>query len=96
MALNKNLSDNFFCDYFKWLFIKEKEKGKRNPDIISHTCVCVCVATSVMETQLILHSHRKNINAYKDWSFSSINKMELKVSILLDDYWLKIAQNNVS
>ena len=73
MALNKNLSDNFFCDYFKWLLKKEKEKGKRNPDIISHMCICVCVfvcvATSVMETQLILHSHRKNISAYKDWSF---------------------------
>ena len=47
MMINKNLSDNFFCDYFKWLSIKEKEKGKRNPDIISHTCVCVCVCVCV-------------------------------------------------
>lgn len=76
---------------------KRERKGKKKPrHYFSHVCLCVCVATSVMETQLILHSHRKNINAYKDWSFSSINKMEVKVSILLDDYWLKIAQNNVS
>lgn len=54
MALNKNLSDNFFCDYFKWLFHKRKKREKRNPDIISHMCLCVCVATSVMETQLII------------------------------------------
>ena len=68
MALNKNLSDDFFCEYFKWLFKKRKKKKTETQTLFLtrvFVCVCVCVATSIMETQLILHSHRKNINAYK-------------------------------
>ena len=44
MALNKNLSDDFFCEYFKWLFKKRKKKKTETQTLfLTRVFVCVCV-----------------------------------------------------
>ena len=43
MALNKNLSDDFFCEYFKWLFKKRKKKKTETQTLfLTRVFVCVC------------------------------------------------------